>query len=715
MIPFNARILVFLTCIWTSLAVQAKEVSFEVFSFLDTTHNVTLQTVDSSSDLFQKEQSHSPNLGNVDATLWIKIQVPVSDAPLIFTVENAHLDILSCYIKNANGDGFRSFHTGDKVPFANRDIPSNLFSFTLRPGEHTLYFQTKTEGLLSLPIRGHSLYEYLSYDHTNQMSTWLFYGIALIALSANLIFYLALKEKIYFYYSLYVLANIIYSSVDIETSFQYLWPNAPMLNKLNVLLYTSFAFVFLFCLHFLEIKKRSKTHYVCYQFFIVAMIATGVYSLIDYRIGVQILTYLILLMPFFLIISTTIVYISTKEKTYLLFLTGWGIYLMGVLAYILAIMGVLEYNGSYGMAIPLSSAFEMLIMFVTVMYKVNKIKADGMKAKGQVIILLQEQEKILQEQNSILEVKVKERTKELQELNDDIMFQNEEITTQNEELYQQRLSLEEQSLLLEEKSRIIHQTNQELSEYKEHLEKLVAQRTMELSKTNEELETKNKQMEQFSFMAAHNLRSPVASLLGLAQLATENQDSVELQQEIIHRIDICAKKLDMVVKTLNNMLTDLNTMEKLIVKVDILILLEEIKGLLHKEISDCNAQITMEHHNSPQVNAIFAYMHNLFYNLISNSLKYRRMDTNPVVTISTFQSDQGTTLTFQDNGIGIDLVRFGNEVFHPFKRFNDTVDGIGVGLYLVKTQMLALGGNIEVQSKVDAGTTFTVFIPHINV
>ncbi len=695
-----------------SCVCYAQEVPFGVSVFQDSSNKLCVEQIQKQEPQFQTIQSHAPNMGNSTATLWVKVKLPKHERPIIITVENSHIDQLSCYIKEEGKDTYRKFHTGDHTVFATRDINSNLFSFTVYPRESIVYFQAKTEGLLSVPLRAHTLYQYFEYDRSNQMVLWFFYGIACIALIANLIFYAALKDKVYLYYSLYVFANLIYSSVDVETTFQYLWPQWPHLNKYNVLFYSSFVFILLFCIHFLGVKKHSKLHHLLYQIFIGIIVILGFLSLFDYRIAIQWFTYALLVMPVFIIISGITIYRNSKDRIYLLFLGGWGIYLIGILIYIAAVMGFWEYNGSYSLIIPLASAFEMSVMFVTVLYRVNQLREDGIRAKNQVIELLQGQEQLLHEQNTLLEEKVRERTQKLQELNDDIMSQNEEIMTQNEELYQQRQVLEQQGLLLEEKSKIINMANRELSEYKTHLEQLVEERTSELKKSNDELELKNKQMEQFSFMAAHNLRSPIASLLGLASLASENIGNEQLEKEIVKRIELSVKKLDIVVRTLNNMLSDLNTIEKLIVPVFFDPLLDEMKSLLQKEISDSNAQIILETNGCERFDTIRAYMHNLFYNLISNSLKYRRPDCAPLIHITIHQLTTGVELIFQDNGQGIDLEKYGSELFKAFKRFNDTVEGIGVGLYLVKTQIHSLGGKITVASKVNEGTNFTVFIPN---
>ncbi|HYV94396.1 MAG TPA: ATP-binding protein [Chitinophagales bacterium] len=103
------------------------------------------------------------------------------------------------------------------------------------------------------------------------------------------------------------------------------------------------------------------------------------------------------------------------------------------------------------------------------------------------------------------------------------------------------------------------------------------------------------------------------------------------------------------------------------------------------------------------------YLHSIFYNLISNSLIYRKHDIPPVIKIKSHKLKDTIELLFKDNGMGIDLEKNGNQVFGLYKRFHSkNTDGKGMGLYMVKTQVEALGGKISIESEVNKGTTFKI-------
>jgi signal transduction histidine kinase len=112
-----------------------------------------------------------------------------------------------------------------------------------------------------------------------------------------------------------------------------------------------------------------------------------------------------------------------------------------------------------------------------------------------------------------------------------------------------------------------------------------------------------------------------------------------------------------------------------------------------------------------KVHAIEPYMESIFYNLISNAIKYQSGDRKLQINISSYPDGSNVILEVKDNGIGMDLDQSGSKLFGLYQRFHDHVGGKGLGLYLVKTQVEALGGSISVESEVNEGCTFRITFP----
>src|SRR5690606_32499222 len=101
----------------------------------------------------------------------------------------------------------------------------------------------------------------------------------------------------------------------------------------------------------------------------------------------------------------------------------------------------------------------------------------------------------------------------------------------------------------------------------------------------------------------------------------------------------------------------------------------------------------------------------IFYNLITNGIKYRQQSIAPVITITSAKVKDGIEFSFSDNGIGLDISRKRKEIFGMYQRFHSHVEGKGIGLFMVKTQVEILGGSVDVESTLNEGTTFKIFIP----
>ena len=322
--------------------------------------------------------------------------------------------------------------------------------------------------------------------------------------------------------------------------------------------------------------------------------------------------------------------------------------------------------------------------------------------------------KLLTEQNVQLEKLVYERTKEIQAQNEEIQAQNEEITLHNEQLELQRREIEAKhnelllknadlnhaNIIIQKQKEIIEQSNQQL--YAE-----VERQTVDLRNANTELIEHNNRLKQFSYIVSHNLRSPVARLLGLSSLlkSTDEQE----RNKILGLMTTSTQELDQIIRDINLILEidKLNT--QALNRLDIHDYLVRAIDLIRPDIEITGSEIDIQLNGIPLVPFLGPYMESILYNLISNAIKYRDPERKLMIVIRGFEEQGFVKLEISDNGLGIDLQRFKQDLFKLYKRFHTHVEGKGLGLYLVKSQLQALGGKLEVKSKVGEGTTFLIF------
>jgi signal transduction histidine kinase len=260
----------------------------------------------------------------------------------------------------------------------------------------------------------------------------------------------------------------------------------------------------------------------------------------------------------------------------------------------------------------------------------------------------------------------------------------------------------------------LSEQNEEIKTLNENLEVQVAKRTLELQKTLTDLEKRNRDLDQFSHVISHNLRGPVASILGLGRILDRDNPSDPVNLEIFNRLISAAENLDSVVSDLSVILEVKGNQELPKEKIELAQVVKQAEKLLENDIKKSGLQVTLSGETTV-VSGVKAYLESIHYNLLTNAIKYAAADRPPFVKIaaSSQQTEKGNhcLITYTDNGIGIAAEDY-EKIFQPYKRLSAKGNGKGLGLYLVKTQIEAMGGNISVSSQVGTGTTFTIQLPN---
>jgi signal transduction histidine kinase len=174
------------------------------------------------------------------------------------------------------------------------------------------------------------------------------------------------------------------------------------------------------------------------------------------------------------------------------------------------------------------------------------------------------------------------------------------------------------------------------------------------------------------------------------------------------------EKLKNVSKNLGETMNDLMDTMKVkantnIEKVDIRFkeVLDKVVQTLEGDLILAEASVT---YNFKAASIVYpkAYVESIFQNLLTNALKYRAVDRKPIIHFESIAVENTIELKVSDNGMGIDMERFGDKLFGLHKTFHTNQEARGVGLFLIKTQIETLGGSITAESKVDEGTTFII-------
>ena len=243
------------------------------------------------------------------------------------------------------------------------------------------------------------------------------------------------------------------------------------------------------------------------------------------------------------------------------------------------------------------------------------------------------------------------------------------------------------------------------------VQKQAAHRILETNKSLKEsakrLKAQNRQLEEFNQITSHNLRSPVSNLSALLDIYKTESDS-ETKEMIIEKIESVTNHLTWTLDTLVESLLIKKSSQQALEKCHFDKTLERTKEMLAAEILKTEAVITSDFSEAPTVMYNKVYLESIFINLISNSLKYKAKDRAPEIVVQSKMIDGTVQLEFRDNGSGINLKKNGHKLFGFSKVFHRNDDAKGVGLFITKAQVDAMGGKIWAKSEEGKGTSFFI-------
>jgi PAS domain S-box-containing protein len=219
-----------------------------------------------------------------------------------------------------------------------------------------------------------------------------------------------------------------------------------------------------------------------------------------------------------------------------------------------------------------------------------------------------------------------------------------------------------------------------------------------------------KDLEQFTYIISHNLRAPVANIIGLSEMLNEDELNAAEKQEVVDRVSQSVKNIDGVIQDLNHILQARELVDEKKETVYFADLVDAIKTSIYNIVVNEKVQFECAF-EADSMFTVKSYLYSIFYNLTSNSIKYRKSGIRPVIVIESHKLKDKLELRFKDNGKGIDLHKNAGQLFGLYKRFDTTTEGKGMGLFMVKTQVEALGGTIEIKSDLGEGTEFVIQFP----
>ncbi|GAB3588634.1 sensor histidine kinase [Hymenobacter daeguensis] len=270
-----------------------------------------------------------------------------------------------------------------------------------------------------------------------------------------------------------------------------------------------------------------------------------------------------------------------------------------------------------------------------------------------------------------------------------------ELQTVNRQL---RDSLAELTAIREE----LHDKNDQLSS----ANAAIIARNQQLARTNQDLDN-------FVYAASHDLRQPVNNLNGLFEELRRTATFHDPEEAVVLRL------IDDSLQSLSTTITDLAAVvqeqrshgEQFTESVAFADVAADVLQALQPQLLATEATLETDFTALPSLTYVRSNLRTVLLNLLSNALKYRDPARAPQVRVRSYEADGLPTLEVTDNGLGMNLNRYGNELFHLFRRFHPQVsEGTGVGLFLVNRLVQGHGGSVAVESQEHEGTTFRLVL-----
>ncbi len=652
-------------------------------------------------DFEEIQNNDVPNFGITSSTVWIKLSIKnTSDVDeLILEVSQPILDEVELYDQTESG--LRIMRAGEYFKFDERyyDDPNYLFPINLGYQQSKdLYLRIRSKENLQVPILIGSRQSVLEINKRRDIFSGLYLGIMLVMLFYNAFIYLSTRDKSYAYYVIYLLFVILTQSSIQGYSFQYLWPNWPILAR-----YNSFVFPVLvgisgmqFMRVFLDVKHHVKFfdkvfYSTSVAYLIGALLAfIGYYDISFYAIEVT----AIVVSASMLIAAVRIARQGYRPATW--FAIAWSVFLVGVGIYVMKDFGILPYTPLTYYMMPIGSAVEVMLLSFALADRINILKKEKEASQAEALRVSLENEKIIREQNAMLERKVKERTLELEETNEELTVTLNHL----KETQAQLVEAEKMASLGQLTAGIAHEINNPINFVSANVEPLrldiqdileVVKRYEDVAKSEEgDKEAKLKEVLAFKEQIDYNyIQTEIKQLLkGIA-------DGAERTAEIVKGLKTFSR-LD----------------ESDLKPADINEGIQSTLVILRNSVPD-HVEIVTEYGELPMVECFPGKINQVFMNILNNALQAmnpRTKDQKDQLRVKTSADDLFVYVSIADSGPGMpEEVK--SRIFEPFFTTKDVGEGTGLGLSIVFKIVETHGGTIQVNTKLGKGTEFLVTLP----
>ena len=662
--------------------------------YIDTAGTFTLGQAISKPANFKKSVTDVPNFGLLKVPLWLKITITnnTDNPDLLLKFDQASFDSIDFY--QPENESYIKNSSGVLLPYDSRMVDYHKFMYELtiprgRTGNYFVRIISSQE--IQLPILLGDKHRVTAENNVNIILFGIFFGIIFVMFFYNLFIYFTVKDSIYLYYVVYILAvGLIQGTIE-GYSFQFLWPHNAFFAQRAFFIFTALVNItgLEFVRKFLKtgyfIPKITKVFFALYAVYIIILVLTFAGQ---FQIAYRLLQGFAGAVSVFMLVVAIVI----SKKGYRpakFFSIAWIPLITGIIIYVLRDLSVLSYNVITNYSITIGSSVEVILLSFALADRINILKAEREKSQEEVINATIENERLIREQNIMLEMKVDERTNALVKTLDDL-----------QQAQTQLVEAEKMASLGQLTAGIAHEINNPINFVTSNINPL--KRDIEM------------------MMGALN----VIEKIGLSDISqAEKQKEIEEYKEELD-FDYLMIEIERLIKGINegaNRTADIVKGLKIFSRLDEddlknTDLNEGLESTLIIANHMLNNKIKIHKHLGilPKINCYAGKLNQVFLNIISNAVyavQKRFGDCKGgEITIETMIKDENAMIIIKDNGTGMDH-QTQKKIFEPFFTTKDVGEGTGLGLSIVYNTIKKHNGQIVVNSILHEGTEFILQIP----
>ncbi len=676
------------------IAIRNNAVSYE-----DEKDTLTLKEVTQIKE-FKKIDGDIPNFGVSKSAFWLKFNIKNNTTRDVFLLQISQpgLDEIEFYQFN-NGKLVDSAIAGEFLPFHNRQFSDANYIFRVKLLPQTsseFYFKVKARDNIQVPITIGTSETIFESNKIKDTLAGIYIGIMMVMFVYNAFLFLTVRDRGYLYYVLY-LGTVILTQASIQGyTYQYLWPNFPALAQ-----YSSFIFpplVGIASYSFLRVFLHTSTFFpkldkVFHVFTAAYLLATAVAFAGYFKTSFLLIEICATVVSIYMLAIAWMV----NRKGYRparFFLLAWAFFLLGVTIYVLKDFGVLPYNDFTYYTMPLGSAVEVVLLSFALADRINILKKEKEETQAEVLLALQENEKLVREQNIVLERKVAERTEQLQKMNGELS-----VTLKNlKEAQAQLVDAEKMASLGQLTAGIAHEINNPINFVSANIKPLqldIADMMELINKyeaitPNNGIEQKLQEIEKFK------------KRIDLDYVRTE-------VNTLLAGIEDGAKRTAEIVKGLKNF-SHLD--ESDIKDADINQGIESTLVLLRSVIPK-NIDVVKELGQLPIIECYPGKLNQVFMNIFNNAVQAMeavKKEEKHILTIKSYVDGENVCVSVEDTGTGM-TPEVKAKIFEPFFTTKDVGQGTGLGMSIVFKIIESHSGRIDIDTEPGRGTKMTIVLP----